>query len=112
MCVAELDAAGASDCASHRGIFRAARGCGVPETVVRFIGTWLTGRTFRVKLGSPLRTSLSAHHSPSRGVPQGGALPPLLWTLPINNVARKAKSCGYSKFSGGDKDWPLKIIGP
>ena len=46
----------------------------------------MTGRRFSIKLRYPLGAVFSSHHVPTRGVPQGGVLSPLLWLLHVNRI--------------------------
>ena len=57
------------------------------EAYTRFVGTWLASRAFRKKECPPIFTVSSQPRSPTSGVPQGGALSPLLWLLHVNILA-------------------------
>ena len=76
--VVGFDVAGAFDSASLPKLVEALKYYGVPAPIYRLIGTWLTGRLFSVKLRSPIGVAYSGNHTPTRGVPQGGVLSPLL----------------------------------
>ena len=71
-----LDIQGAFDSASLVQLVRTLREYSIPAVLVRFIGTWLTRRSFRVKLGTLKGVIYSRPREPSRGVPQGGVLSP------------------------------------
>ena len=45
----------------------------------------------RARLATPLGTALSKYHNPSREIPHGGVLSPLLWLLHVNRVAANPK---------------------
>ena len=51
-CVVGLDIRGAFDSASPAQLVDALREYSVPEPMSRFIENWLTGRSFRIKLGT------------------------------------------------------------
>ena len=86
--VVGLDVAGAFDSASLIKLVEALLSYQVPAPVCRLVGTWLTGRIFKNKLRSPLGTVYSEDFAPTRGVPQGGVLSPLLWLIFFNSVPR------------------------
>ena len=49
-----------------------------PMAARRFVGYWVTTRSFRLHLSRP-------YHQ-NRGIPQGGVLSPLMWLLLVNRV--------------------------
>ena len=77
LCLMGLDIQGAFDNADLNQVITELRSMAVPEILVRFIGNWMTIRTFRVRLLAPTGQYLSSQYAQSRGVPQGGALSPL-----------------------------------
>ena len=84
--VVGLDVAGAFDSASPPELVEATGNYGIPAPVYRFIGAWLTGRTVSIKLRSPIGAVYGGNDIPTRGVPQGGVLSPLLWLLYVNTI--------------------------
>ena len=81
-----LDVAGAFDSAALPRLVEALLHYGVPHSVCRIVGTWLNGSSFRVNLRTPLGVVTSGEYVPTRGVPQGGVLSPLLWLLHVNKI--------------------------
>ena len=90
--VAGLDIAGAFDSVSYVKLLETLKYYRLTLPPVRFIGGWLTRRVFRVRLMTPLGVAYSGYHDPTRGVPQGGNLSPLLWILYINRLTASAMS--------------------
>ena len=86
-----LDIEGAFDTADLDRLLDALEGIGAPGVLCRFIGNWLTVRTFRVRLLAPSGQYLSSPYTQTRGVPQGGVLSPLLWLLLINGLPDKVR---------------------
>ena len=82
-----MDVAGAFDSASLPRLVETLRYYAIPDILCRFIGTWLTERSFTIKLSTPGGTVMGRPRRPTRGVPQGGVLSPLLWILHVNRVA-------------------------
>ena len=52
---------------------------------------WLRSRTFQVSLSTDTGANKRTIHPKTRGLPQGGVLPPLLWLLYFNNVPSQLK---------------------
>ena len=50
----------------------------------------LGGRTLRIKLRTPLGTVYGGDQVPTRWVPRGGILSPLLWLLRVNRIVEGA----------------------
>ena len=107
--VVGLDAAGAFDSASLSRLIETLLRYRVPTQITRLIGTWLTSRTFRVRLATPIGTVFSAHRNPSRGVPQGGVLSPLLWILRVNRIAKYTRSQMKRAIQEESSDWDLIV---
>ena len=82
-----LDAAGAFDSASLARLVETPRYYAAPKILCRFIGAWLTDRTFTKKMSAPGGTAMGAPCRPTRGVPEGGAPSPFPWVLHVNGVA-------------------------
>ena len=89
--VVGLDIQGAFDSASLGQLVKTLGEYGIPEVIKRFIAIWLTDRSFRIKMGTLEGVLYSEPREPSRGVPQGGVLSPLLWILHVNRVASRTQ---------------------
>ena len=107
--VVGLDVAGAFDSASLIKLVGTLLYYEVPTPTSRLIGTWLTRRFFRVKLRSPLETALSGDYAPTRGVPQGGVLYPLLWLLHVNRIAEGARGLLIKEIRLPEDSWDVII---
>ena len=77
--LASFDIAGAFDNVSHRQLMTGLKRFGVDIHSRRVIHNWLGSRTFRVRLATSLGYSMSKSHPITKGLPQGGALSPILW---------------------------------
>ena len=84
--VVGLGVEGAFDSASLVKLVEALLYYEVPAPICRIVGTWLGGGRFKIKLRTPLGVVFSGEHMPTRGVPQGGVLSPLLWLLHVNRI--------------------------
>ena len=78
VCIAGLDIARSLDGASYLKLTQALSNVGAPRVLVRFIGARLTTRQFRFRRGAAPGTVLGRGFCPTRGVPQGGVISPLL----------------------------------
>ena len=65
--MAGLDIAGAFDSAIYVNLVKSMLEIGEPENLVRFIGTWLTQRTFKIRLGASNGVVFSENFCPTRG---------------------------------------------
>ena len=63
----------------------------VPGILSRFIGNWMTARTFRDRLIAPTGQCLSKPYAQNRGVPQGGVLSPLMWLVLVNSLPERVR---------------------
>ena len=61
----------------------------IQESTTRFLGDWMTARSFRVRLLTPIGQHFSKPYHQNKGVPQGGVLSPLMWILLINQIPTK-----------------------
>ena len=104
-----LDIQGAFDCASLTKLADSLKEYGIPEILRRFIGNWLTGRSFRIKLGTTDGVAYSRPRTPSRGVPQGGVLSPLLWILHVNKVIAETQKTMEESIGLPKAEWRLIV---
>ena len=58
---------------------------GFHEVLVRWVGSFLTGRSQRVSVGNTISPAVT----PPGGIPQGTKLAPLLCAVLVNNLARQ-----------------------
>ena len=86
-----LDIEGAFDTANLIRLMEALDGVGVPGVLSRFIGNWMTIRSFRLRLTAPTGQYFSRPYAQTRGIPQGGVLSPLMWILLINGVPERIR---------------------
>ena len=84
--MAGLDIQGAFDNADLLCLIEALKKRGVPPIMARFIGNWMTARSFRIRLTMPTGQYFSRPYIQNRGIPRGGVLSPLMWILLINEV--------------------------
>ena len=104
-----LDIAGAFDSAAHQKIIDSLVFYGIPTELCRFIGIWLTHRTFKMRLGTPIGTVYSKFKDPTKGVPQGGVLSPLLWLLHINRITIQTRETMKKTAPLRTSGWSLLI---
>ena len=104
-----LDIAGAFDSAAHQKIIDSLEYFAVPVELQRFIGIWLTQRNFRMRLATPIGTVYSKRKGPTKGVPQGGVLSPLLWLLHIDRLSQLIKTEMIKAVPYKPSTWPLMI---
>ena len=102
-----MDVAGAFDSASLPRLVETLRYYAIPDILCRFIGTWLTERTFTIKMSTPEGTVMGKQCRPTRGVPQGGVLSPLLWILHVNRVAEETLKKLRKKTSLPNSEWRI-----
>ena len=76
-----MDVAGAFDSAPFPKLVEALLPYDIPGPICKLVGTWLTGRTFKIKLRPAIGAVYSGGLVPSRGAPQGGVLSLLRWLL-------------------------------
>ena len=84
-----FDIRGAFDNVSHRQLTESLGRMEVDPHTRRVIHNWLIMRTFQVKMSSTKGTYYSNIHPITRGLPQGGVLSPLLWTVFFDPVVGK-----------------------
>lgn len=75
--VALMDVRKAFDTVWHAGLLYKLHSLGLPDTLVRWVASFLSNRTARVKQGE----SLSSAFALRAGVPQGSTISPLLYLL-------------------------------
>ncbi|XP_063244507.1 uncharacterized protein LOC134543993 [Bacillus rossius redtenbacheri] len=99
-----LDLSRAFDCISHSLLLAKLRTFGFPERFLATLCSFLSGRTFRVRVDSALSAPLSV----DAGVPQGALLSPLLFALFVADipVLPAAKTLQYAD------DTALLLTGP
>jgi hypothetical protein len=85
-----LDIEGAFDSTSFDIITKAAKWHGLEDTICHWIGVMLGSRKITATLaGETLEGSVA------RGCPQGGVLPPLLWSLVVDKLIGGLSGSGY-----------------
>lgn len=72
------------DLVDHNVLCDELRSLGVHEVLIRWIGSFLTNRSQKVKVGS----YVSCEVTPRGGIPQGTKLAPLLFAILVNNLVR------------------------
>ena len=84
--IISFDVSGAFDNVSHIKIMRALKEFEINGRIRRVLHGWLRGKTFQEKMRTAMGTLFSDVHTISRGLPQGGVMSPLHWTLFFNEV--------------------------
>ena len=87
--VVSCDVAGAFDTVSHLGLVEALKTCGINGYTRRLIHNWIGGRTFVVENKTPQGTFLGSPVLITSGLPQKGALSPLLWLIFYNDIHKE-----------------------
>jgi len=77
-----FDAKKAFDSVWHIGLFHKLMRDGVPAIIIRFLRSWFSNRTMRVKIGNKLSRNVILES----GVPQGSVLAPELWNYSTGDV--------------------------
>ncbi|XP_077506793.1 uncharacterized protein LOC144116007 [Amblyomma americanum] len=77
-----LDIQSAFDSLAHASILDALINKGVAENLYRYVKSFLSGRTLRVKVGD----SVSTPRHITKGVPQGSVLSPFLFNIVLANI--------------------------
>ena len=83
-----FDVASAFDRVPHHILMEAIRDFGARPYIRRVVHKWWGGRTFQVQMRAYGETFLSGIRGVTCGLLQGGVLPPLLWLLYFDGVAR------------------------
>ena len=99
-----FDLSKAFDRVSHSLLLSKLRCLGVDSKTLGWIESYLSGRSFRVKIGS----TRSQLYPASSGVPQGSVLGPLLFNLFVRDISRVIPSTVTYKLYADD----LKLFGP
>ena len=91
-------AAKAFDCVWHDGLRQMFMNDKFPAILIRFLSSWLSQRTCRVRIN----TDLSNFAILSAGVPQGSLLSPIIYIYFTRNMPTKATNEMFSSFYADD----------
>jgi hypothetical protein len=84
-----FDVTKAFDKVWHAGlVYKLSSNFNIPLLLLKWISSYLTNRSFRVRVGN----SLSEAQSPTAGVPQGSVIAPLLFILYVNDLSSSIPS--------------------
>ena len=70
------------DLVDHSVLIAELRSLGVHDVIIRWIASFLSGRTQRVKIGDAISTPVT----PNGGIPQGTRLAPILFAVLVNRL--------------------------
>ena len=80
--VTYLDLEGAYDCVWHKGLIKKLNAVGLDETLINWLGDYLTNRKIQVRVG----TAMSDQKHLVRGLPQGAVLSPTLFNVMLHDL--------------------------
>lgn len=98
--MALFDLKSAFDTVWHDGLLFKMRRAGFPTYLVKIIRSYLTNRTFRVKIGRQFSSSRSI----MAGVPQGGVLSPVLFNIFLHDLPIP-NHCDVAQFADDISIW-------
>ena len=93
--LALLDFSNAFNCVDHEILISILKSLNVSNEVLLWFRSYLDGRNQRIKMDD----RLSNWHTVSAGVPQGGVLSPLLFSVFINTIARTIEHSQYHLYA-------------